>query len=160
MGKSITRQEAQEQQDVKQQEAYNAYYVQKAMNLLRKIQVESEVHDQWGNGEATQVHHIFPKSQFPQLAHYLENLIKLTATQHFTKAHPDNKTQEINRDYQLTCLLAKANTIESSLNAVGDKYYRKESFIFVINTGLDVHLSATLSFLEIKSMLVQLYNAA
>lgn len=158
--KSITRQEAQEQQDVKQQEAYNAYYVQKAMNLLRKIQVESEVHDQWGNGEATQVHHIFPKSQFPQLAHYLENLIKLTATQHFTKAHPDNKTQEINRDYQLTCLLAKANTIESSLNAVGDKYYRKESFIFVINTGLDVHLSATLSFLEIKSMLVQLYNAA
>ena len=158
--KSITRQEAQEQQDVKQQEAYNAYYVQKAMNLLRKIQVESEVHDQWGNGEATQVHHIFPKSQFPQLAHYLENLIKLTATQHFTKAHPDNKTQEINRDYQLTCLLAKANTIESSLNAVGDKYYRKESFIFVINTGLDIHLSATLSFLEIKSMLVQLYNAA
>lgn len=158
--KSITRQEAQEQQDVKQQEAYNAYYVQKAMNLLRKIQVESEVHDQWGNGEATQVHHIFPKSQFPQLAHYLENLIKLTATQHFTKTHPDNKTQEINRDYQLTCLLAKANTIESSLNAVGDKYYRKESFIFVINTGLDVHLSATLSFLEIKSMLVQLYNAA
>ena len=130
------------------------------MNLLRKIQVESEVYDQWGNGEATQVHHIFPKSQFPQLAHYLENLIKLTATQHFTKAHPDNKTQEINRDYQLTCLLAKANTIESSLNAVGDKYYRKESFIFVINTGLDVHLSATLSFLEIKSMLVQLYNAA
>lgn len=69
------------------------------MNLLRKIQVESEVHDQWGNGEATQVHHILPKSQFPQLAHYLENLIKLTATQHFTKAHPDNKTQEINRDY-------------------------------------------------------------
>ena len=158
--KSITRQEAQEQQDVKQQEVYNAYYVQKAMNLLRKIQVESEVHDQWGNGEATQVHHIFPKSQFPQLAHYLENLIKLTATQHFTKAHPDNKTQEINRDYQLTCLLAKANTVESSLNAVGDKYYRKESFIFVINTGLDVHLSATLSFLEIKSILVQLYNAA
>ena len=158
--KSITRQEAQEQQDVEQQEAYNAYYVQKAMNLLRKIQVESEVHDQWGNGEATQVHHIFPKSQFPQLAHYLENLIKLTATQHFTKAHPDNKTQEINRDYQLTCLLAKADTVEKSLKAVGDKYYRKESFIFVINIGLDVHLSATLSFLEIKNMLVQLYNAA
>lgn len=156
--KSITRQEAQEQQDVKQQEAYNAYYVQKAMNLLRKIQIESEVHDQWGNGEATQVHHIFPKSQFPQLAHYLENLIKLTATQHFTKAHPDNKTQEINRDYQLTCLLAKANTIESSLNAVGDKYYRKESFIFVINTGLVQNISLGTSFAMLKKELIKIYN--
>lgn len=28
------------------------------MNLLRKIQGESEVRDQFGNGEATQVHHI------------------------------------------------------------------------------------------------------
>lgn len=156
--KSITRQEAQEQQDVEQQEAYNAYYVQKAMNLLRKIQVESEVHDQWGNGEATQVHHIFPKSQFPQLAHYLENLIKLTATQHFTKAHPNNKTQEINRDYQLTCLLAKANTIESSLNAVGDKYYRKESFIFVINTGLVQNISLGTPFAMLKKELIKIYN--
>ena len=158
--KSITRQEAQEQQDVKQQEAYNAYYVQKAMNLLRKIQVESEVHDQWGNGEATQVHHIFPKSQFPQLAHYLENLIKLTATQHFTKAHPDNKTQETNRDYQLTCLLAKADTIEASLKTVGDKYYRKESFVYVINTGLLLSINPIITFTEIKRILIQAYNAA
>ena len=158
--KSITRQEALEQQETEQQEAYNAYYVQKAMNFLRKIQVESEVHDQWGNGEATQVHHIFPKSQFPGLAHYLENLIKLTATQHYTKAHPSNKTQQINRDYQLTCLLAKADTVEASLKAVGDKYYRKESFIYVINTGLDSQLSTQLSFKDIKTMLVQIYNAA
>lgn len=40
------------------QEQYDAYQVNKAMNLLRKIQVESEVCDQFGNGEATQVHHI------------------------------------------------------------------------------------------------------
>ena len=156
--KSITRQEAQEQQDVKQQEVYNAYYVQKAMNLLRKIQVESEVHDQWGNGEATQVHHIFPKSQFPQLAHYLENLIKLTATQHFTKAHPNNKTQEINRDYQLTCLLAKSDTVENSLKKVGDKYYRKESFIYIINIGLNANLNSGITFAELKRELIKTYN--
>jgi hypothetical protein len=100
----------------------------------------------------------FPKSQFPQLAHYLENLIKLTATQHFTKAHPNNKTQEINRDYQLTCLLAKANTIESSLNAVGDKYYRKESFIFVINTGLVQNISLGTPFAMLKKELIKIYN--
>jgi len=89
--------------------------VQKAMNQIRKMYTESEVKDQWANGEATQVHHLFPKSEFPQLAHYLENLIKLTATQHFTKAHPNNKTSVVNLDYQLVCLLAKSDSIERSL---------------------------------------------
>ena len=124
--KSITRQEAEQQQDIEQQEAYNAYYVQKAI--------------------------------FPQLAHYLENLIKLTATQHYTLAHPSNRTQQINRDYQLTCLLAKADTVETSLKTVGDKYYRKESFIFVINTGLDQNISLSTSFAALKNELIKIYN--
>lgn len=158
--KSTTRQEALQQQDIEQQEAYNLYYVQKAMNLLRKIQENSEIHDQWGNGEATQVHHIFPKSQYPQIAHYIENLIKLTATQHFTKAHPNNRTQVIDRDYQLTCLLAKADTIDKSLQKFGEKYYRKESFVYVINSGLLTDISTNLSFSDIKSILIQIYNAA
>jgi hypothetical protein len=81
--------------------------VQKAIALIQKRQRESEVHDQWSIGEATQVHHIFPKAMFPEIAHYIENLIKLTATQHKTMAHPNNNTHEINKDYQLTCLLAK-----------------------------------------------------
>ncbi|MCQ2337184.1 MAG: hypothetical protein MJ010_08425 [Paludibacteraceae bacterium] len=157
--KTMTRQEAIDEIDVVQQEAYNAYYVQKAMNMLRKIQHESEVNDQWGNGEATQIHHIFPKSEFPQIAHYIENLIKLTATQHYTKAHPNNRTQQINKDYQLTCLLAKADTIDRSLRMYGDKFYRKESFIYVIKIGLTQDIDMTLSFAEIKSKLIQVYNA-
>lgn len=158
--KSITRQEATtSKEEIKQQEAYNAYHVQKAMNRLRKIQIESEVKDRYSSGDATQVHHIFPKSEFPEIAHYLENLIKLTAQQHFTKAHPSNHTQEINRDYQLTCLLAKSDTIEKSLKQVGDKFYRKESFVFVINTGLHSDIKPTLSFNDIKSTLIQLYNS-
>ena len=159
--KTITRQEAEmEAVDTIQQEAYNAYYVQKAIALIQKIQRESEVHDQWGNGEATQVHHIFPKSLFPEIAHYVENLIKLTATQHYTKAHPNNKTQEINKDYQLTCLLFKADSIEQSLKKVGEKYYRKESFIYVINIGLSSNFEIALSFQDIKARLIQIYNAA
>lgn len=158
--KSITRQEAAQAQDIEQQEAYNAYYVQKAMNLLRKIQIDSEVHDQWGNGVATQIHHIFSKSQFPEIAHYIENLIKLTATQHYTKAHPNNNTHEINKDYQLTCLLAKADTIDKSLRLYGDKYYRKESFVYVINIGLSSDFSVTMSLSDIKNRLIQIYNAA
>lgn len=158
--KSMTRQEALQKQDVEQQEAYNQYYVQKAMNLLRKIQDGSEVHDQWDNGEATQIHHIFPRSQYPQIAYYIENMIKLTATQHFTKAHPNNRTQTINRDYQLTCLLAKADTIDKSLQMFGEKYYRKESFVYVINTGLATDFSTSLTFRDIKTKLIEIYNAA
>lgn len=159
--KTITRQEAEQNQyDEEQQEAYNAYYVQKAIALIRKIQPESEVHDAWSNGTATQVHHIFPKSQFPEIAHYVENLILLTATQHNTKAHPRNNTQIVDKDYQLVCLLAKSDTIEQSLRQVGERYYRKESFVYVINTGLSCDLSMQLSFLELKGQLIRLYNRA
>lgn len=158
--KTVTRQEALNPEIKERQEAINTYYVQKAIALIRKIHSDSEVKDSWGNGEATQVHHIFPKAQFPQIAHYVENLILLTATQHNTKAHPNNKTQQINKDYQLVCLLAKADTIENSLQLVGDKYYRKESFVYVINTGLATDLSTNLTFVEIKKKLVQFYNAA
>ena len=158
--KTVTRQEAMTPDKIEKQEAINTYYVQKAIALIRKIHTVSEVNDSWGNGEATQVHHIFPKSQFPQIAHYVENLILLTATQHNTKAHPNNKTQQVNKDYQLVCLLAKADSIENSLLRYGDKYYRKESFVYVINTGLTADFSIGLSFNEIKTKLVKLYNAA
>ena len=158
--KTITRQEAMTPDKIEKQEAINTYYVQKAIALIRKIHMVSEVNDSWGNGEATQVHHIFPKSQFPQIAHYVENLILLTATQHNTKAHPNNKTQQVNKDYQLVCLLAKADTIENSLLRYGEKYYRKESFVYVINTGLTAEFSTGLSFNDIKTKLVQIYNVA
>ena len=158
--KSITRQEAADEAIDTQQEAFNEYYIKKAMSLIRKIHNESEVHDQWDTGAATQVHHIFPKAQFPQIAHYVENLILLTASQHFTKAHPNNNTQVVDRDYQLVLLLAKSDTIEKSLKMVGDKYYRKESFVFVINNGLSVDWSTSLSFADIRRMLIQAYNAA
>jgi len=158
--KSLTRQEAASAEEIRLQEAYDSYQVTKAMNLLRKIQIESEVKDQFANGEATQVHHIFPKSMFPEIAHYLENLIKLTPTQHYTKAHPNNHTQTTNKDYQLVCLLAKSQNIEQSIKTVGEKYYRKESFIYVINVGLDAELSLKLSFADIRKQLRLLYNAA
>lgn len=156
--KTVTRKEALCCDTIEKQEIINNYYVQKAIALIKRIHTVSEVNDSWSNGEATQVHHIFPKSQFPQIAHYVENLILLTATQHNTKAHPNNRTQQVNKDYQLICLLAKANTIEKSLLQFGERYYRKESFVYVINTGLTEDFSMALSFNEIKEKLVQLYN--
>lgn len=158
--KAMTRQEAAEGVIDIQQEAFSKYYIQKAIALIRKIQHESEVHDQWSNGPATHVHHIFPRAQFPQIAHYVENLILLTATQHNSQAHPLNNTHIVDRDYQLVLLLAKSETIEKSLRIVGEKYYRKESFVYVINTGLAVEWSTSLSFSQIRQMLISLYNAA
>lgn len=157
--KTISRQEAinASEQNIIEGTAFNAYLVQKAMNQIRKMYTESEVKDQWANGDATQIHHIFPKSKFPQLAHYLENLIKLTATQHYTKAHPNNKTDAINLDYQLVCLLAKSDSIEKSLQK-NDLYYRKESFVYCINTGLNQELKGDLTFRQIKTELAKIYN--
>lgn len=160
--KGVSRQESvagYESLMIDQNPAYSNYQVQKAISKIKKMYRESEIKDQFGNGEATQVHHIFPKSDFPHIAHYLENLIKLTPTQHFTKAHPSNKTQQTNKDYQLVCLLAKSKSIEQSLKQ-GQLIYRKESFIFVINSGLSVQLDSDLSFENITRELARIYNAA
>lgn len=157
--KTISRQEAntESEQNILTDTAFNSYLVQKAMNQIRKMYSESEIKDQWSNGDATQIHHIFPKSKFPQLAHYLENLIKLTATQHYTKAHPNNKTDAINLDYQLVCLIAKSDSIEKSLKK-NELYYRKESFIYCINVGLTQNLNLDLNFKQIKTELAIIYN--
>lgn len=155
--KSETRTEADLENKVQETNYYNNYLVQKAISFINKHYKESEVKDSIGNGIATHVHHIFMKSQFPELASYLENLIKLTPTQHLTKAHPNNNTSIVDRDYQLICLLSKADSIEKSLNK-GEFFYSKESFIYVINTGLDVNLEVSLSFERIKTELTLIYN--
>lgn len=105
--KTVTRQEVMTPDKFENQEAINTYYVAESNCIDQKIHTVSAVNDSWGNGEATHVYHIFPKSQFPQIAHYIENLILLTATQHNTKTHPNNKPQQVNKGYQLVCLLAK-----------------------------------------------------
>jgi hypothetical protein len=93
------------------------------------------------------------KSEYPQIESYIENLILLTGTQHNTKAHPNNNTRIINKDYQLLCLLAKSDSIEKYYNT-----YSKEDFLFVLQVGLKTRLSNNIEFREIKEKLVQLYN--
>lgn len=158
--KTASRRSAAQERAKEKQEIIDQYYVQKAINTLRKIQLTSEVHDRWSAGDATQAHHIFPKSDYPRIAHYIENLVMLTPTQHNTKAHPKNKTKTINRDYQLVCLLAKSDTIEHSIQEVGEKFYSKENFLFVIKTGLKEDIPTETPFSDIKTRLRCIYNAA
>lgn len=159
--KEQTRQEqagTQANEHAEQLEIFTSYYVSKAIKMIKKLHYRSEVQDEWGNGDATQVHHIFPKADFPQIAAYLENLILLTATQHFTHAHPNNNTHLIDKDYQEVCLLCKADTIEKNIQLNGEKYYRKDLFVEVVNTGLALSLTEDLSFAEIKQAVVKRYN--
>lgn len=136
---------------------YIDYQVNKAIKNVKRHQGDvSEVHDELATGIATEVHHIFSKSQFPMIATYYENLILLTSSQHRQKAHPKGNTQVVDKDYQLICLMAKSQTIETSLNE-GDNFYRKESFVGVINTGLTEHLDETLTFADIRKFLVAKY---
>lgn len=68
----------------------------------------------------------------------------------------------VNKDYQLTCLWAKADTIDHSLKKFGERYYRKESFLYVIKVGLsqEQEWSTSMSFSDIKHQLILAYNVA
>ncbi len=136
------------------EEAYVKYTLNKAKNIIKKLHgVTSEVQDGFANGEATQIHHIFMSSQYPEITSYLENLILLTATQHFTKAHPNNNTAIVDRDYQLICLLAKSESIQK-YNTI----YSKEDFLYVIKIGLDYEFPNDIEFDVLQTKLVEIYN--
>ena len=98
---------------------------------------------------ATQMHHIFPASEYPVIADYLENLIALTPTQHYTYAHPNNNTQYIDRAYQYACLLVKTGTIRDNLlNRKGEPIiYDFYLYQTVLSTGLE-----TEEFFEVQEM--------
>ncbi|MFH1824401.1 MAG: hypothetical protein ABH873_04150 [Candidatus Firestonebacteria bacterium] len=138
--------------------AYTNYSIQKAKNIIRSLyHSNSEVHDEFANDKANQVHHIFMASDYPEIAFYLENLILLTANQHLTHAHTDNNTRTIDKDYQLICLVSKSESIEQSL-AKNEPIYSKEDFLFVLESGLKVKLSNSINFQEIRDELMTIYN--
>lgn len=154
--KGVSRQEAAElSSEQTQQEDFAKYRVTKAMELIKRKYASSEVRDKWADGPATYVHHIFPKAKCPEYAAHTENLIKLTAEQHYGHAHPSARTQEVNPDYQIQCLLAKCDSIEQSLRD-GEFIYSKDSFISMINACLGIDIDTQLSFEELRKTLSQM----
>lgn len=157
--KSLTREEA-AKLEVKEinQNFFIKYQVEKAKrNVHRKQGTISEVQDDLANGVASNVHHIFPQSKFPTIASFYENLILLTANQHYQKAHPGNNTQIVDTTYQYICLMAKSHTIEESINVKGEDFYSKDKFVYVINIGLNDCIDANISFDEIRQHLTYVY---
>ena len=104
---------------------------------------------------ATQMHHIFPANEYPLIADYLENLIALTPTQHFSYAHPNNNTRYIDRAYQYVCLLSKTGTIRDNL--LND---REEPIVYdfclyqkVLNIGLETEEFSDVQEMDFEGLL-------
>lgn len=120
--KGVTRQEYAATHPVVINEAYYRYQSNKATRFLRIF------NDQNRNGQtehpepahlqdhATHMHHIFPKSLYPEISFYLENIIALTPTQHLNYAHPQ------------WAYTGDQRTISASVTALQSRPYPGEPF--------------------------------
>lgn len=142
--KGITRKQYLEIHPIKVNIAYYHYQSAKAKRFLHAFNdnyrnSESEYQgDAYAVGEATQMHHIFPESDFPEICYYLENIIALTPTQHFNHAHPSGQTQKIDKEYQHLLLLAKTERIKENLTGdCKEKIYSFDNLKHVLVVGLD-----------------------
>lgn len=123
---------------------YYKYRVNRAIKKLRQFndkfnRSRSEVTDTMAIGtSATHIHHIFPRSDFEEIADYLENLIALTSGQHLQKAHPEGNTQVVDRDFQYLCLICKTESIKKNIlgTAGVPVIYSFDCFTHVLAVGL------------------------
>jgi len=144
--KEVSRQEWAIQSQNSLNSKRTQYQVDKAKGYLRKFNSTyrsdlTELSDQWGHGQATQIHHIFPVSDYPEISDVIENLIALTPTQHMTKAHPRNHTHLVDLGYQRELLLAKIESVRANLSGlVGVPIYSFEQLVDVISIGFDIEI--------------------
>jgi len=131
------------------------YRINRAKRNLRRFndyyrKTQTELYDERHMVDAaTQMHHIFPVSEYPLIADYVENLIALTPTQHFSYAHPNNNTQYIDRKYQYLCLVAKTGSIRENLLQINSEPIIYDFYLYqiVLSTGLESD-----EFLDVKEM--------
>lgn len=157
--KSIIRSEYKSTAMQQQVKALATYIVNKAKKVVRKF------NDLFNNGEAevcqsteflkaTQAHHIFSQSDYPDIADSIENIIMLTPNQHFSMAHPNNKTQYIDKDFQYVCLIAKATRIYDNLTSNNpNKLYDFDNYKYVLNIGLKTDEFSSIQYLDFAGIL-------
>ena len=137
------------------------YNVEKAKRRLKAYNDrfnsgKSEIIDRYSIGEiATHMHHIFPKSTYPLIADYVENLIALTSAQHLQKAHPNGDTRRVDPDYQYTCLICKTESIRKDLldNQHGQTLYTFSDYMYVLDTGFTTDYFSYLADNDFSSVL-------
>lgn len=140
--KNVTRHEYCIANGIKYSEGYGKYSSEKAKRFIRLFNDSfragvSEVKPDSNPGAAINMHHIFPESDFPELSGFLENLIALTPNQHFIEAHPMGNTHIVDKNYQIICLLTKADAIYKNIKGHGNKIYNFRNFLYVLKVGFD-----------------------
>lgn len=142
--KDMTRKEYAAAARIKPSPGLAAYMSQKAKRVVRDFNDKyrggfTEVQDaNHLTDKAVHIHHIFPEADFTEICAYYENLIALTPTQHLSYAHPNGHTQKVDPAYQNICLLAKAGSIEDTLNDPSrDQIYEFGRFMHVLRVGLE-----------------------
>lgn len=142
-----------------QARALAKYAVNKAKKAIRNYndkfyESKSEVMQHSEKLAATQAHHIFPQSDYPDIADYIENLIMLTPNQHYSMAHPNNNTQYIDKDFQYICLISKSHRIFEDLTSKNiNKIYNFDDYKYVLNTGLETDEFASVEYLDFASII-------
>lgn len=72
-------------------------------------------------------------------------------------AHPNNKTQYVDKDFQYICLIAKSTKIYLDLTSEKeDKFYDFEDYKFVLNTDLETEDFSSISYLDFASIIDKL----
>ena len=87
-----------------------------------------EIADSHSGGGVVEAHHIFPRSDYPELARVSENIILLTPTQHRAFAH-SGQTGNVSGGYQLLCLLKKLDAVEKCESDPDCNFYSISDFI-------------------------------
>lgn len=157
--KSVTRAEHEPTIKQLQAKAMANYTVNKAKKALRNYnncfnRGLSEVIQDTELVKASQAHHIFMQSEYPNIADYVENLIMLTPNQHYSMAHPNNNTQYTDKDFQYICLLAKATSIYIDLTSENeDKFYDFDDYKYVLNTGFKTSEFNYINYLDFASII-------
>ncbi len=142
--RNVTRREYAATHPVEVNEAFYHYQSARAKRFLRRFNDQNrtgrtEHLEPAHMGEmATQMHHIFPESAYPEICYYLENIIALTPSQHMNHAHPNGHTQEIDEQYQHLLLLSKTDRIQENLtDAAVESIYEFSNLLYVLNVGFD-----------------------
>lgn len=140
-------------------EGYYNRAINQAKRFVRELEQYSEVHH-YPSYKATDAHHIFMKSEYPDLADMPENIIALTGTEHYTYAHPNRNTQRTDVDYQMICLISKLDSIERNFQA-GFNDYSLADFTRVLNEGLETdEFSEQMGYEMIKARLLKYLRPA
>lgn len=109
-------------------------------------------------GPASQIHHIFPESQFPFISHEYENLVALSPSQHYLCAHPNNNTGLIDKEYQIIILNEKNERIKENIedNNV-ETIYSFDNMVKVINEGFKTDFETlNNTYSTVKSILTEI----